>query len=325
MSTHQLGIDTADEHFHLRNDDPHWNESAWFGMTLPDRAASIYVYFYHRPNMNLSAGGVKVWDASGASEYDCLGYDWNRTQALPPGADMFDFTLENGLSVQMTEPFAAFDITHRGAFDADLSWRRLMDPYAFGLNAGLEGWTSEVDGYTTGHYQQFGRITGTVEVGGERIEVDTTAIRDRSWGPRRAVAARRAELMWCAASGESSFSVYAVSTHGIDADPVLGTTDQVAFGHYTRDGVSAYITGGTSRVLERGPDLRPLAIELTAEDSLGRTLTATGRGLNALVWSVYDRTYQLPCTTEWEFDGQRTTGEDWSCIPTELARRLLRA
>ena len=130
--------------------------------------------------------------------------------------------------------------------------------------------------------------------------------------------------MWCAASGANSFSVYSVSAHAPEDDPILGTHDQVAFGHYTRDGVSAYITGGTSRVTERGPDLRPLSIELEAHDALGRTLRATGRGLNALVWSVYDRTYQLPCTTLWEFDSQHTTGEDWSCIPTELARRALR-
>jgi hypothetical protein len=319
-----MQIDAADERFHPRNDDPHWNESAWFGLTVPEREASAYVYFYHRPNMNLSAGGVKVWDATGASEYDCLGYDWDRTQALPPEAEMFDFTLGNGLSVHMVEPFTTFEIRHRGAFEADLRWQRLTAPYAFGLNAGLEGWTTETEGYTTGHYQQFGRITGTIVIGDDTIEVDTTAIRDRSWGPRRAVAARRAELMWCAASAENAFSVYSVSPHDRDSDPILGTTDQVAFGHYTRDGEGAYITGGTSRVLERGADGRPLRMVLDAEDALGRRLHAEGVAVNALVWSVYDRTYQLPCTTWWEFDGVRATGEDWSCMPTEQARRLLR-
>jgi len=44
-----LGLSAADESFHPRNDDPHWNESAWFGMTIPERQASAYVYFYHRP------------------------------------------------------------------------------------------------------------------------------------------------------------------------------------------------------------------------------------------------------------------------------------
>jgi hypothetical protein len=63
---------------------------------------------------------------------------------------------------------------------------------------------------------------------------------------------------------------------------------------------------------------------LDGTDALDRTLHAERSGLNALVWSVYDRTYELPCTTRWEFDGQTATGEDWSCIPTELARKLLR-
>jgi hypothetical protein len=320
-----VGLSAADESFHPRSDDPHWNESAWFGMTIPERQASAYVYFYHRPNMNLSAGGVKVWDPSGASEYDCLGYDWNRTQALPEGADMFDFALENGLTVRMVEPFTEFRITHRGAFEVDLTWRKSIDPYLFGMNAGLEGWTGETSGYTNGHYQQFGRTTGTITLpDNDVIEVDAFAIRDRSWGPRHATAARRAELMWCGASADSSFSVYSVSTHdGLD-DPVLGTVDAVAFGHYTRDGVGGQVTGGTSRVLDRGPDGRPLRVVLDATDEHGRDLHAEGRCVNALVWSVYDRTYQLPCTTVWEFDGRTAVGEDWSCIPTELARRMLR-
>jgi hypothetical protein len=96
------------------------------------------------------------------------------------------------------------------------------------------------------------------------------------------------------------------------------------FGHCTRDGVGSTIVSGTSQVLQRGPDGRPLRIVLDAVDELGRTLHADGTGLNALVWSVYDRTYQLPCTTRWEYDGQIAVGEDWSCMPTELARRLLR-
>jgi len=116
---------------------------------------------------------VKVWDPTGSSEYDCLGYDWNRTQALPKGADMFDFTLDNGLSVHMVEPFTEFRITHRGAFEVDLTWRKAIDPYLFGMNAGLQGWTTETQGYTNGHYQQFGRTTGTISLpGGDVIEVD---------------------------------------------------------------------------------------------------------------------------------------------------------
>ena len=52
--THALDIDAADEHFHARSDHPHWNESGWFGVVLPERRTTIYVYFFHRPNTDPS-------------------------------------------------------------------------------------------------------------------------------------------------------------------------------------------------------------------------------------------------------------------------------
>jgi len=324
-ATHSIDIDAADEHFHPRSDHPHWNESAWFGVVVPERRTTIYVYFFHRPNMSLSAGGVKVWDPSGSSEYDCLGYDYNRHLALPAGADMFDFTLDNGLSVEMVEPFGHFRIRHRGALDLDLEWHKLTRPFAFGQNQGLDGWTTESEGFTNGHYQQYGRMTGTVIVGGETIAVDQPSIRDRSWGPRDAVAARRMELVWCCASERNYFSVLSVSTQQPAEDPVLGVDDAVAFGYYCRDGESALVTGGTCRVSERGPDLSARRAELHAIDDRGRMLDATGTNLNTLVWPVYDRTYQLCAGMNWTFDGVSAGGEDWSCMPTEQARALLRA
>ena len=254
--------------------------------------------------MNLSAGGVKVWDPSGDSEYDCLGYDWDRTQALPPSAEMFDFELANGLRVEMLEPFCRFRIAHAGAFDADLLWERLTDPYAFGINAGPRGLDRPRPTTTPRSLPAVRALTGEIAIDGSRIEVDTTAIRDRSWGPRSAVAARRAELMWCCASGQApSRSIRSAPTI---PSPIRSRARPTRSRSATTPGTAGgQIAGGTSRVTERGPDGRPLRMELAATDELGRELHAEGRGLNALVWSVYDRTYQLPCTTLWEFDGRR--------------------
>jgi hypothetical protein len=168
-------------------------------------------------------------------------------------------------------------------------------------------------------------MTGTVTVGGETIVVDQPSIRDRSWGPRDAVAARRMELMWCCASERNYFSVLSVSTHQPAQDPVFGVDDAVAFGYYCRDGESGLVTGGTCRVSERGSDLSARRAELHAIDDQGRVLDATGTNMNTLVWPVYDRTYQLCAGMKWTFDGVSAGGEDWSCMPTEQARALLRA
>ena len=61
--THAINVDAADEHFHARSDHPHWNESAWFGVVLPERRTTIYVYFFHRPNMNFPSGGMVAQSA----------------------------------------------------------------------------------------------------------------------------------------------------------------------------------------------------------------------------------------------------------------------
>jgi hypothetical protein len=131
--------------------------------------------------------------------------------------------------------------------------------------------------------------------------------------------------MWSCASERNYFSVLSVSTHQPAEDQVFDVDDSVAFGYYCRDGESGLVTGGTCRVLERGPDLSARRAELHAVDDRGRVLEAAGTHLNTLVWPVYDRTYQLCAGMNWTFDGVSAGGEDWSCLPTEQARALLRS
>lgn len=91
-------IAPEDDRFHPRNSDPSWNESSWFSFMAPERRLSGMVYFYFRPNMHLAAGGVILWDPSGSDIYDCLYWDWDPCQPFPDGAEMYDFTLRNGLT-----------------------------------------------------------------------------------------------------------------------------------------------------------------------------------------------------------------------------------
>jgi hypothetical protein len=69
---------------------------------------------------------------------------------------MFDFTLENGLSVKMLGPFGHFRISTMARWTS-ISSGNLTDPYASGQNEGLDGSTTESEGCTNGHYQQYGR------------------------------------------------------------------------------------------------------------------------------------------------------------------------
>ncbi|HEY1970828.1 MAG TPA: hypothetical protein VGH89_22940, partial [Pseudonocardia sp.] len=176
-------VTVQDERFHARSFEPYWNESAWFGFHVPELDLGAYVYFYHRPNMRLSAGGVMIWDPSGSSEYDCLAFDWDRTQALREHADMFNFQLDNGLAIACEDHFKRYRIRHNGACQADLVWQSVLDPFSIEVigNRGLVGWAAAPVEYPTGHYEQFGRITGSITVEGREIPVDSFSIRDHSW------------------------------------------------------------------------------------------------------------------------------------------------
>jgi hypothetical protein len=208
----------------------------------------------------------------------------------------------------------------------DLGFDGVQDVYeARPDNPALVGWTHKLEEYATGHYQQVGRMTGTIRVQGEEIAIDSMSIRDHSWGPRRLSSINRADYMWGLASPESSFAVVGISELPASEDPFLGTTENVYFGRYTRDGVGASVVSGTSRVLQRGDGGRPLHVVVDARDELGRELHAKGRCVNALIWPCYDALYEIACTTVWEFDGQRASGEEFAYFTTPVARQMLRS
>jgi len=66
-----------DDSLHENDGDLFWNESSWVPFHIADRSLSGIVYFYHRPNMKFTQGGLILWDPSGENAYDCLLYDFD--------------------------------------------------------------------------------------------------------------------------------------------------------------------------------------------------------------------------------------------------------
>src|SRR5438046_6101680 len=139
----------ADDFFHARDDDPYWNESGWFGLMVPERSMSGFVYFYHRPNLGYSVGGVALWDPSGENVYDCLHHDWGDPYPMAGGHEMFDFSLPNGLTVAMPEPMRSFRFGYEqpahGLYEnracaMNLTWDAVAAAHDTGLPKGQDEW-----------------------------------------------------------------------------------------------------------------------------------------------------------------------------------------
>src|SRR5581483_4799042 len=154
-----LVIGPQDDRFHSDGGDPFWNESSWASFAVPERGLCGWVYFFHRPNMRYSVGGVAVWSPGGEHVYDCDAYSWGDTLPLPDEAEVFDFQLANGFAVRTEELLRRYSYTFGNErCEVDLRWSAVIDPVGAPLPEGVQSWGG-------GHFEQPGRMSGRVRVG----------------------------------------------------------------------------------------------------------------------------------------------------------------
>jgi hypothetical protein len=320
-------IRPEDDLFHVPGDDPYYNESSFNSFNIPSLKVNGFVYFFHRPNMNLSAGGVGLWGPPGGEDtYNCLHYEYDQLLQLPPGAEMFDFSLDNNLTVECLELQKNHRFTYKGdGCELDLVSQVFMDPHdpmeAERAKGGL-GWGE----WAVHHYSQGARVTGTVKIGGETLAVDSLGIRDHSWGRRRRTGFwPRGSYSFGFNSESSSFEYHAVSKLPEEADPVFGTTEEIQHGWYMKDGVLGDLVLGTRKV-ERAKDGRPTRVVVEATDNLGRTLHAVARCESYLKWfgDVIPDCFTWWTLASWEFDGQQGWGEEEDYFTVGQWRRFAR-
>jgi hypothetical protein len=318
-------ISPKDDQFHKRTSDPYWNESSWFGFQLPERDLGGWVYCYHRPNMNYTVGGVAFWDPSGDQPYNCRYYDFGDIYPMAPGTDMHDFSLPNGLRVARDEPLKSFDFSYQGpegyqarGCQMDLRWEATKEPHATGNPTGTREW-----GLAKGHFEQPGRITGTVEIAGDRFEVSALSLRDHSWGPRTHGMQNRGHFTWGLVDEDTGFVVFS-GCDIPDRDSIFGMTDPINAGWYLKDGEYGSLESGQITTTERGEDGRPLRVEITARDHLGRTLQTAGRAKNMLAWQGYPFMLSWWAQFEWDLDGRTAYGEEQDFQPLQHQRYAVR-
>jgi hypothetical protein len=334
-------IRPEDDRLHERTDDPYWNESGYFGFMIPEHDIQGAIYVYHRPNMQYTVGGVILWDPSGREIYDCLFHDCGTPHATPEGADMFDIELRNGLKVETLEPLKRFRFTY-GLDDAswylsqgcrlELEYEGFREPHQSMMPAGQQEWGGDPEGavadgkLVTGHYRQTGRMRGWIELNGEKFDVDSFSMRDRTWGPRKMEKNPRGSWCFCIASEDSFFQVLAVASQPPEEDPVVGAVDPILCGSYLKDGLLGDVNEGKVMITERDPDGSPRGFLVEGVDSYGREFRATGVAKNVLKWiGGYLFLLQWWAQVEWTFDGQTARGEGMDWWPVQHARRFIRS
>jgi len=297
-----------DDGFHFADMGDDWwaTETVWFSFHHPERRLGGWFYTMARPNIGTIAGGAWIWDDSAHLPWEVL-YSANYSALpIPAGQDLTDIALPTGVSIKVLEPCMSYALGYDDGerLQARLRFDGVMVPEALTATGSTFG--------SAHHFDQFGRVSGHIDLLGERIEIDCLAMRDRTWGRRPENRPRQAAYI--TAMADQDFGFLAVTNVQPDGEPI-------AYGFLRRDGRNAGIAKG-ERSVQRDPDTgMTTRIELRLTDQEGRELNATGEPVSRIV--INRHTFiDINSLIRWDLDGTTAWGEEQDMWPVHrFARR----
>jgi hypothetical protein len=291
-----------------RTDSPYWNESVWFSLSIPEEHIHGMIQYYFRPNMGMLNGGPCLWDRERRFQWNCLHYNWSHLQALPDGTAKFDMQARNSLRCKVIEPLRAYKIDYdRDGLVLDLTWEAIGPMHE--LKTGDPGQQATAKF----HIEQPGRMRGVLRRHGEERRVDCFSMRDTSYGTREYESLACGGYFWGIAA-DSSFHALCMG-EGAHAESIGG--------YIMKGGEMASLASGRREVLEWG-EFGPSKVVFEGEDTLGRTMRATGIIDPGLVFTGYtDHTVHWSLT-RWDWDGVDHWGDNQEFSPAERFRLIAR-
>ncbi len=300
-----------DDCFHFDELGADWwaTETVWFSFFHPERRLGGWLYTLARPTIGTVAGGAWVWDDSAHLPWEVL-YSANYTALeLPREHDLDNIRLPTGVSIRVIEPCMSYALGYDDAprLRAALRFDGVMPPEP------LTG-TDSTFGRSQ-HFDQIGRVSGSLVLHGETIPIDCLAVRDRTWGRRREDRPRQAAYVTGVATPRHGFLAVTNVDNG---------RNPVTYGFLHRDGQTRPLTQGERRV-ERDPQNGWITrVEIEARDSAGRELHAVGEPLSRIV--INRHTFiDINSLMGWDINGEDGHGEDQDMWPVHRWSRMQRS
>lgn len=296
-------------HFDAMGDDWWATETSWFSFHHPERRLGGWFYTLARPNIGTVAGGAWIWDSTAHLPWQ-VPYSANYSaMELPRDQDLDDITLPTGVSIRVLEPCTSYALGYDDGerLQASLRFDGVMPPEPLTATGSTFGHAS--------HFDQIGRVHGSLVLHGETIEIDCLAVRDRTWGRRREDRPRQAAYVTGAASADHGF--LAVTNVDDDKNPI-------AYGFLRRDGRTLPLRHGERHLVRDPVEHWVTRIEMRAEDAEGRELIAIGEPASRIILNRHTF-IDINSLMRWEIDGETAWGEDQDMWPVHRFSRLVRS
>lgn len=337
------GFTEADDCYHRLSDDPYETETNWWSWNVPERRIGGWIHTPYYPNRKTVTSRIFCWDGEGTDPAHMAYYRKVEEAPMPGTPDLRDITFPGiGYRLKMLDPGMKYHLQYvdkERDFGLDFIFTGAHRPRRFE--------PGEPPFLQTPHYDQLGRVEGTLRLRGEAIRLDCWSVRDRTWGPRGGPYAQsrkqsyasdldrvrhpggprwreierergrgRIQYIFGHADGTSGFLGF--------VRPQDGTADgwsPMNGGYLLRDGQVGDLDGSKSRMRSfRDPSTGWTShFEVSLLDRAGRAMTVEGMSVSRMSEAGYG-TNQL---VRWEFDGRIGWGEDqdvWN--PRHFTRML---
>ncbi|MET0181595.1 MAG: hypothetical protein ABW199_01785, partial [Caulobacterales bacterium] len=289
---------------------------------------------------------IFVWDDNGTDAAH-MAYFKKVEAPMPETPDLRDVTFPGGgYHLKMIKPLMDYHITYQDPerkFALDFEHRSVHPPHRFK--------PGEAPMMFNPHLDQLGKIVGTMVLNGEKIELNTIGVRDRTWGPRggphsssqKPAYAQGNETrvlhkggpVWREIERERGrgriqyiFGHDLEARHGFlgfvrpqDGDATGWSPMNV--GWVVKDGVFSRLDKTKSRMRNfRDPKTGWSAhMQVELHDDLGRSMTSEGFAVSRMSESGYGTNSLM----RWEFDGKIGWGEDQDVWREDHFKRMLQA
>jgi len=284
-----------------------WAETLWWSFNVPERGWAGWLYTQLRPNAHEVTGGAFVYDDRGTVPWELPYFGWFSHQPLPDTFDLRHASFRNGCSVRVVDPGMRYELGYRfrdhKEFTANLLFEGLIPPVPH-----LHGAPPFTE---SSHYDQPGRVTGTMTLRGETVQVDSLSVRDRSWGRRPEHIGRTGRLSYAfgSATEADAFLVFCTPVGDDPADDREALTS----GYLFRDGAVRRMARANRRVVRDPVHGWVRTIEIDGVDTDGRVLHAVGHGVSQMF--LPGHSLCINTFVRWDIGGRTGWGEDqdvWS-------------
>ena len=271
---------------------------------MPERSIGGWLYTTVRPVAGVSGGGAWIWDATSVEPWSIPFFEQFSALKVPTDTTPDRLAFPNGVTIVRREPLMSYDLEYddRKRLQVALRFDAVEPPVP--LLTGAPPYPA------AHHFDQIGRLAGTIVLDGETIPVDCFGMRDRSWGRRNERGYQRVGYTWV---GDADVSLLTYTAPTAD-------TDDVHTGYLRRDGRIGRLVGG-HRTVTRDPERGWLTrMVIDAEDELGRTVHAEADGISRMILPG-STTICINTSLRFSIDGRTVHGEDQDVWPIDEWRQ----